>query len=312
MKAEPPRSGRAASTTLPLVLAAASACAATQTPPQPQESAMNPRNASEPQPIMPLEVSGRGPGLVLVGGGLTGALSWAPHAERLAPARTVARAQPLGVQLALDERPLPAGYGVRMESAALVRALDARGFRDPIDVVGWSYGGLIALDLALEHPARIRSLTLIEPSSFWVLPDHGRGDPKVRALEATERAWARGVSEDDLAAFLIDAAIVAPGESPRAHPRWPIWVRHRQALAAGFAEFDHRDDPSRLRAFRRPVLLVAGEGTAPYFRLVVDALARELPRGRVVELPGGHVAPLVAFDRFLDELAAFHDAAGAE
>ena len=137
--------------------------------------------------IMGLEATGSGPVVVLVGGGLTGALSWAPHAEKLAPRREVARAQPLGVQFALDARPLPSGYGVRTESTALLRALDARGWREPVDLVGWSYGGLIALDLALEHPERVRSLTLVEPSSFWVLPDHGRAHPEIRELEALSR-----------------------------------------------------------------------------------------------------------------------------
>ena len=116
------------------------------------------------------------------------------------------------------------------------------------------------------------------------------------------------MSEDDLAHFLTDAAIVPAGTSPREHPRWPAWARHRQALGANYPEFDHTDDLARLRSFRRPVLLVTGEGTAKYFRLVVDALAQHLPERRVLELPGGHVVPLVSMDRFLEEVASFQGA----
>lgn len=261
---------------------------------------------------MQLEVAGAGRVVVLVGGGLTGALSWAPHAEKLAPTYEVARAQPLGVQYALEGRPRPVEYGMRMESEALLAALDARGWTHPIDIVGWSYGGVIALDLALEHPDRVRSLTLVEPSAFWVLPDHGRSDPEVKKLEATERRWATGVSEDDLADFLVHVGAVPADESPREHPRWPVWVRHRQALGANYPEFDHSDDIARLRSFSKPVLLVTGEGTPSYFRLVIDALDRALPKSRVVELPGGHVAPLVSMDRFLAETSAFQRAVSGD
>lgn len=271
---------------------------------------MDDQVSSATAPVMQLEAAGNGPVLVLVGGGLTGALSWIPHAERLAARRLVARAQPLSVQYALEERFMPGGVGVATESRALRRGLDARGWSGPVDLVGWSYGGLISLDLALGHPDRVRTLTLVEPSAFWVLPDLGRDDPEVRKLVAMGRKLAAGVSEDDLAAYLEDIALLPPGQSAREHPRWPVWVRHRQALANGLAELEHRDDPARLRSFRRPVLLVTGDGTAPYFRRIVDGLARELPAGRVLDLPGGHAAPVVSMDRFLTELEAFLGTAG--
>lgn len=270
---------------------------------------MREQTPSERDPVMQLHVSGSGPTVVIVGGGLTGALSWVPHAEALSARRQVARAQPLGVQLALDGKPLPEGFGIRTETNALLRALDAREWKAPLDVVGWSYGGVVALDFALEHPGRIRSLTLIEPSAFWALPDFGRDDPELRKTEAMERRWKDGVSEDELAEFLIEAAIVPAGQSPREHPRWPIWARHRQALAAAHVQFEHRDDNARLRALGQPVLLVVGEGTTSSCERVIATLARDLPRARVLRLPGGHAAPLVSMDRFLEELTGFLDGA---
>lgn len=272
---------------------------------------MSERSSTASEPVMQLEVAGRGKVLVLVCGGFTGALSWAPHAEKLAPTRQVARAQPLNVQYALEGRSLPSGYGIRTESGALLRALDARGWKHAIDVVGWSYGGGIALDFALEHPERIRSLVLIEPSAYWVLPDSGRSDPEVQRAEALGLKWAKGVSEDDLADFLIEINAVPQGQSPREHPRWPIWLRHKNALVAGHAEFEHGDEKARLRSLRLPVLLIVGEGTAAYNRMIIEALARDLPNARVLELPGGHVAPIASMDRFLEEVAGFQKDAAA-
>src|SRR5262249_23875994 len=39
----------------------------------------------------------------------------------------------------------------------------------PFHLVGHSYGGGVALRFALNHPERLRSLTLVEPSSFHIL-----------------------------------------------------------------------------------------------------------------------------------------------
>ena len=75
---------------------------------------------------------------------------------------------------------MPRGYDLTTESAAIVRALDRQGI-EGIDLVGWSYGGAIALDVALDDPGRVRTLTLIEPAAFWILRGAGRMTPESRA-----------------------------------------------------------------------------------------------------------------------------------
>src|SRR5262245_11475161 len=112
----------------------------------------------------PIEDRGHGePPMLLVGGGLTGWLSWERAQAQLAAERRVLRAQLVGVQAGLDGAPLPADYSVRLESQAIGAALDAVAPGPAVDLVAWSYGGLVSLDLALERPERVRTLTLIEP-----------------------------------------------------------------------------------------------------------------------------------------------------
>ena len=41
----------------------------------------------------------------------------------------------------------------------------------PVHLVGHSFGGAVALQLALRHPEHLRSLTLIEPAAFHLLCD---------------------------------------------------------------------------------------------------------------------------------------------
>ena len=125
---------------------------------------------------MQAHIAGEGPPLVLVGGGLTGWRSWEPFQARLAPTRRVARMQPLAVQYGLEKRRLPEGYSVDMESDALAAAV-AEFADGPVDLVAWSYGAMISLDYALDHPERIRSLKQQKDPRFenavwigWAVP----------------------------------------------------------------------------------------------------------------------------------------------
>jgi pimeloyl-ACP methyl ester carboxylesterase len=266
-----------------------------------------PHPASVPRMPVPMQahVTGNGPRIVLVGGGLTGWKSWVPHAERLAPSRTVARLQLLSVQWGLQDRALPDGYGVRMESEALAAALDGLEWSEPVDLVAWSYGGLVSLDFALNRPERVRTLTLIEPPAVWLLPGRGRGDPDVRALLELQIARDRDVSDHDLERFIRAVGLAPPGMSPRQLPQWPDWMEHRRSLRNVTDAFAHVDDPARLRALGLPVLLVTGTDTAPFLRRVHERLDLELPDARALEMPGGHAPHLVSMDRFLEALATF-------
>src|SRR3546814_4273821 len=57
------------------------------------------------------------------------------------------------------------------DAAAVLRVLDARtGGASDFHLVGHSYGGAVALKIALTRPQRVLSLTLIEPVVFHLLP----------------------------------------------------------------------------------------------------------------------------------------------
>jgi pimeloyl-ACP methyl ester carboxylesterase len=269
----------------------------------------SPAMTSDAVSKMPMDVKGSGAPLVLVGGGLTGWLSWEPHQARLASTRLVGRAQLLAVQYGLDNLPLPSGYSVRTESRALAAAIDAHMPPGAIDLAAWSFGGEITLDYALEHPDRVRTLTLIEPPAFWVLDATGTGDAESARqsdeMHALYRAMTSDVTEDQLAAFVCQAGLCPPGKSPKELPQWPVWVKHRRSLRTGEAPWAHTDTAARLHSFDRPVLLVKGTGSAHVLHRIEDGLARALPNARMIELPGGHAPNIVAMDAFLESLAAF-------
>jgi pimeloyl-ACP methyl ester carboxylesterase len=260
-------------------------------------------------PAMQAHRIGTGPPLALVGGGLTGWASWEPHQQRLAEAREVARLQLLSVAYGLENRELPQGYSIRFESAALAAALDGLGWTEAIDLAAWSFGALVSLDFALDNPHRIRTLVLIEPPAFWVLPDGGRGDDEVRKVVPILRSMHGDISEAQLERFAHAAGLVPPGAAPRSLPQWSFWMDHRRSLRNSNAPLDHHDEHARLEAFDRPVLLVTGTGTPPWLRRIIDALAKRIPGARLVEMPAGHAPQLVSMDRFLAEMALFQSSA---
>lgn len=254
---------------------------------------------------MQVKVTGDGMPLVLVPGGLTGWLSWEPHAERLSNTRKVIRVQLLNVQYGFENRRLPPQYSVKTESQALSAALDGLGLSKAVDIVAWSYGALVTLDYALDNPGRVRSLTLIEPPALWVLHKLGKLDAEAKQNEEVLRALHDDISEEQLEQFLCAVGFCPPGQSARKLPQWSLWVRFRQSLRNSPAVLNYNDDPTRLRAFQRPVLLVKGTGSAKFLHQIIDVLSTELPRAQVVEMPAGHAPQIVSMERFLEQMKAF-------
>jgi pimeloyl-ACP methyl ester carboxylesterase len=255
------------------------------------------------QKVLLHEVRGQGEPIVLVPGGLSGWLSWIPHAERLSTERMVVRVQLRSVELAEAGEPFPADYGILTEREALRTTVDELGL-ESFDLAGWSYGGLVALTFVLEYPERVRTLTLIEPDAFWIPRETGHISDALAEAEADDRSLSgREITVRDLKDLLVRAGLGEPGDDFESLPGWPVWVRNRQVLSILGTLWDYTDSLDRLRALEIPVLAVKGTDTTEVPAVTVDDLAATAPYGRVLELPGGHACQIENIDRFLEELA---------
>jgi pimeloyl-ACP methyl ester carboxylesterase len=256
---------------------------------------------------MQSETTGSGSPIVLVPGGLTGWVSWEPFVKAFSAKRTVIRVQLLGVQWGLEDHPIPEDYSVKTESSALAATLDSLNYRMPVDVVAWSYGAFTALDYALDHPERIRTLTLIEPPAMWVLRALEKWDDEAQQSADFFLTQKGDITEDMLAEFLRQAGFVQPGQSPRELPMWDNWLPFRQSLRVNPAVVSHRDDLERLNKFQPPTLLIKGTGSTAWLHQVIDGLSENIPNSRVLEFPGGHAPHIVSRDSFLVELEKFQN-----
>jgi pimeloyl-ACP methyl ester carboxylesterase len=247
---------------------------------------------------MNTETTGSGRPVVLVPGGLTGWLSWKPHAERLSADCRVTRVQLLNVDMGLKGERLPDEYGVGLEVQGLVSALDREGIGEA-DFAAWSFGAEVTLSFAMAHPKRVRTLTLIEPPAIWVLRSRGPLSPELLDQQKQLAAmWRVDVTEDQLAWFTHFAGFVPKGVDPKSLPPWPGWLAHRQSLAHGDAPYLHEDDISRVRKFPKPVLLFKSRDSSGFLIRIVDILGAEFPGAVVHDLPGGHALHVVGMEDF--------------
>jgi pimeloyl-ACP methyl ester carboxylesterase len=107
--------------------------------------------------VLQYDVQGEGEPLVLVPGGLTGWISWVPHADRLSATRTTVRVQPIHNELGSAGRPGEPGYTAETERESLRLTLDRLGI-DVADFAGWSGGGralLVRGDVTTETDKRV-------------------------------------------------------------------------------------------------------------------------------------------------------------
>jgi pimeloyl-ACP methyl ester carboxylesterase len=252
-------------------------------------------------------VLGSGNPVILLGGGLLGADGWGGVPSLLAKTHRVINAQSLAVQYGLDGKPLPAGYELQTEVDALRASLDSTQV-DVADIIGMSHGGVIGLVFALENPRRVRTLTLIEPPAFWVLPNHGYDDAGARQMQEFVNSLRHTtVTEAHVERFRCLLGDCASGRSPRQAPQWNQWVRYRDSLRGLHTIGEYNADPSRLRALVIPTLVVNGAETVAFHRAINAVLLRTLPRAEAFELTGGHNSPASAPDYFVAAWLKFQE-----
>jgi pimeloyl-ACP methyl ester carboxylesterase len=174
--------------------------------------------------------------------------------------------------------------------AALLRALGLA----PVDLVGASYGGLVALELAARHPELVHALVLVEPAALGLLSQTPKGDSLRRAalakLDPVRAALARGDSAGAIATFVSGVSGAPGGFAAMPAPLQAYFVAHafefRREMAAPPDLWMPRLSCVDLGQVRMPVLLLQGERTSPLNTRTVDEVARCLPTARLVTIAG--------------------------
>ena len=171
------------------------------------------------------------------------------------------------------------------DAAAVIEAAGAQSAH----VFGISMGGMIAQELALRHPSRVRSLALGCTFASWRKAKAPTWRTKLDLLMLNLGR----VSPDIIARILVSSEWHA--SNPGAALEWLRRAEHtavRYATAQMLAIARH-DTLRRLSQIRAPTLVITGDADRLVPPQNSEVLARSIPGARLLLLPGaGHCFPL--------------------
>jgi pimeloyl-ACP methyl ester carboxylesterase len=183
------------------------------------------------------------------------------------------------------------------DAAALIAALGA----SPAIVIGRSYGGAVAVDLALRYPAEIRALVLLEGDVPALSAEQARwiADVEAAVLAADER-------DPDSVAETLLRAVAGDTWDALPEPVQDMFTRNGPAIVAelrgGYPDVTWED----LGAIACPTLLLTGADSPAWFAELSARVARAMPSAQAEVVEGGHLVdpahPLVL--AFVDDVLA--------
>ena len=229
------------------------------------------------------EIAGSGPPLLLLNGIGLDLSAWGPLVQELCGERQLVLLETRGSGLS---GPPPEPCSTARLAADALALLDHLSL-DSVDVLGFSLGGLVAQELAILAPDRIRSLVLAATAAR--LPGRTRrvidvwrrlllAGVEADAFRREQFAWVFGPAtlENDA---LVEGALATLADAPAPS------ARGFAAQADACLAHDTRERASRIGA---PALVLAGEDDVLLPATTAETLAELLPRGRFERHPGGH------------------------
>lgn len=237
-------------------------------------------------------------------------LAWSPVAEALAPRAHLVAPDMRGHG---DSAKPPTGYDATTVIADLQGLMAHLGW-ESAHVVGHSWMGKVAAIWATEHPAQVRSLTLVDPIFIYGLP---------ALFRLTFPLFYRVLP------FLQAMGPFATWEEAEAKARslkqYRAWMPHQQALfTASLVQSDDGqwrskftpaardgifDDvlrrPGLVRSLSVPALFLQPEAGVNRFDWQLAPYRRYLEQLAVVTVPGNHWAFVVEPEPFTEALGAF-------
>jgi pimeloyl-ACP methyl ester carboxylesterase len=179
---------------------------------------------------------------------------------------------------------------------------------DDVNVIGHSFGGMVAAELAAHYPKRVKKLVLVAPVGLWNddypmvdmftafpfgIQELLWGDPNSADVAAAMAAMAKGMGDlsgasDPLTAMLLR---VLPGLITIGKYMWPL---------------PDKGLVRRLRRITASTLVVWGEKDKLLPSRYADDFVAKIPNARAAFMPdAGHMVPYERTDEFVKLVSDF-------
>lgn len=225
---------------------------------------------------------------------------WRGLAEALGPRALLAAPEHFGTENA-GPWPGDGAFTLEKEAERSIRLLEK--IPGKAHLVGHSYGGGVALHVALARPDKVASLSLYEPSAFHLLKEGPlRKGAAFAEIAGVARALAGGVLSGDYDAAMEGFVDYWNGEGAWRAMKPSLRESLRRLapkVALDFtALFDEQASPDAYKALDMPVLILRGAHALYPSRSVVERLLRLLPHARLEVVDGaGHMGPISHAER---------------
>lgn len=236
--------------------------------------------------------AGSGPCVILLHSSVTGNRQWRTTVEALQDRYHVIAINFFGYG---QTSPWPGGREQTLaDQGELVQPFIDQA-HDNVALVGHSFGGAVAMSVALHRPDKVSRLILLEPIPFCLLDEAGRVDAYAEVLRLRDTVKQSGGSDD------WQTAAAAFADYWNGEGTWAAMPPERQQTFASlmppnYHEWDAvlgrmaRQDWSNIRAW---TVVAWTENTKRPIREIVEVLRERMPHWQYQELPrGGHMFPL--------------------
>lgn len=245
--------------------------------------------ASAQPKIKKVRVDGSGIPLVMLAGALANMNALNVPVKDLSQKFKVIRMEHFNIQYAAEGKLLPKNYSVRTESEAIKYTLDSLGIKEPVVLVGNSFGGLIALAFAINHPKRVRSLVLLEPPFFGLLLAKNESPEGLqRILDVTKEYTPQAEITEEMVERFRCLQLNCDTINIRQLPQWKSWVDRKNIHRGGSTASEYKANFKKLNRFRKPVLLISGTQSTLIYKRITELLKEELPHSKRIFIESGH------------------------
>lgn len=240
---------------------------------------------------------GKGIPVVFVHGALSDHRVWEPQREAVAQHyRFISYTQRyFGTDPWPDEGKNFSAMTHAADLAEFVRVLNA----GPVHLVSWSYGGLVAMLMALEHPELVRSQVLFEPtirSLIADLPEAKAAIAEVASVYSPAIAATKSGDSTQATKLFMEAVFrLPPGGFDTESEVWRnIWLDSaRSAPLQVAAPPPPAVTCDRLKATKSPMLVIKGANTYPMWALISESIVSCAPGSRLTIIPNvNHDGPM--------------------